>query len=106
MKPINALRTPGYVYILTNKNKTVLYIGVTSDLKQRIWQHKNHFFQHSFPDKYNLEYLVYFEECFDIEEAIAREKILKGWKREKKEALIATMNSTWEDLIVALLAEE
>lgn len=44
MKPINALRTPGYVYILTNKNKTVLYIGITSDVRPRIWQHKNHLF--------------------------------------------------------------
>ena len=103
MKPFNALRTPGYIYILTNKNKTVLYIGVTSDLKQRIWQHKNHFFKNSFSDKYNLEYLVYFEECFNIEAAIAREKILKGWKRERREALIAIMNPRWEDLGAELL---
>ena len=105
MKPVNTIRTPGYVYILTNKNKTVLYIGVTSDLRQRIWQHKNHFFKNSFAGRYNLERLIYIEECFDIESAIAREKVLKGWTRERKESLINSINPDWKDLSVTLLLE-
>jgi len=88
----------GSVYIMTNKIKTTLYIGVTADLQVRIRQHKEHHFQNSFTDKYNLEYCVYYENFYSIEEAIAREKQIKKWSRIKKENLINSLNSHWIDL--------
>lgn len=102
MKNNFSLYTPGYIYILTNKGKTTLYIGVTSDLEARIWQHKAHFFKNSFTDRYNLEYLIFWEAHDDIRTAITREKQLKKWRREKKEMLIATQNPEWEDLSLLL----
>ncbi|HLK31397.1 MAG TPA: GIY-YIG nuclease family protein [Puia sp.] len=88
----------GTVYIMTNKNKTTLYIGVTSNFLARVQQHQNHFLKESFTDKYNLEYLVYYENFSSIEEAIAREKEIKKWRREKKEKLINSTNPDWKDL--------
>ena len=88
-----------FVYILTNKNKTVLYIGVTNDLKQRLYEHKHPTEgTRSFTQKYNCYYLIYYEQFEDINQAIAREKELKGWRREKKEKLIAPFNPEWEFL--------
>lgn len=92
------MQKAGFIYILTNKNKNVLYIGVTSDLKNRIWKHRNHIFQNSFTDKYNLEYLVYYEIFDNIANAIQREKQLKKWNRLKKENLINRRNKEWKDL--------
>jgi len=86
-----------YVYILTNKNNTVLYIGVTNDLKRRIYEHKNKLLE-GFTKKYNINKLVYFEETNDIKSAIAREKQLKGYTRFKKENLINLQNNEWKDL--------
>ncbi|HKJ06306.1 MAG TPA: GIY-YIG nuclease family protein, partial [Flavobacteriaceae bacterium] len=71
-----------YVYILTNKNKTVLYIGVTNNIKNRIAYHKTS--KSAFTYKYNCFYLIYYERFGDVNQAIKREKILKGWKRFKK----------------------
>ena len=88
----------GYIYIMTNKNKTTLYIGVTSDLKRRVWEHRTHAVPNSFTAKYNLEYCIYYETLSNIEDAIRREKILKGWTRAKKEILINKMNPDWADL--------
>jgi putative endonuclease len=88
----------GCVYIMTNKNKTTLYIGVTSDLPNRVYQHKTHAYPTSFSSKYNLEYCVYFEFFSRIEEAIDREKQLKRWRREKKNTLIEGVNPEWKDL--------
>ena len=86
-----------FVYILTNERRTTLYIGVTNNLEGRLWQHRNK--QGSrFTRQYNLTVLIYYETYPDPVSAIAREKQLKGWKREKKEALIATLNPDWEDL--------
>jgi putative endonuclease len=87
----------GCAYILTNKNKTTLYIGVTSDLQARLEEHKNGEYKNSFSNRYNLYYLVYFEYFSRIDEAIAREKELKGWVRKKKEDLINKVNPSWED---------
>ena len=87
----------GYVYILTNKTNTVLYIGVTNNLQRRVYEHKNKMID-GFTKKYHLNKLVYFEECSDINNAIIREKQLKGWKRDKKNALINNMNIKWIDL--------
>ena len=86
-----------YVYIMSNKTNTVVYIGVTNNLQRRIYEHKNELYE-GFTKKYKLHKLVYFEECIDINDAILREKQLKGWKRVKKNALIETINPEWIDL--------
>lgn len=88
----------GCVYIMTNKGRSTLYIGVTSDLYSRIHQHRTHCYPSSFTAKYALEICVYFESFSAIEEAIAREKQLKGWTRAKKNMLISAINPTWRDL--------
>ncbi|MED7788764.1 GIY-YIG nuclease family protein [Francisella sp. 19X1-34] len=93
----------GYVYILTNKNNGVLYIGVTSDIVKRVYEHKNKFVD-SFSKKYNLNKLVYFEVYENIEEAIIREKQLKKWNRAWKDRIINTMNSDWVDLYDKILS--
>ena len=79
-----------YVYILTNKVKSVLYTGVTNNLEQRIWEHYNRV--NSFTAKYNVYFLLFYESFQYINDAIAREKEIKGWKRERKEALIREFN--------------
>ncbi len=86
-----------YIYILTNKNNTVLYTGVTSDLEKRIIEHINKTFK-GFTQKYNVDKLVYFEEYGDIRDAIAREKQIKAGSRKKKEDLINSINPEWNDL--------
>ena len=89
----------GFIYIMTNKNKTVLYIGVTNNLVRRVFEHKNHLIKNSFNDRYNLEYCIYYEDFPSIEMAIAREKELKKWNRQKKEALINQKNPEWKELV-------
>jgi putative endonuclease len=86
-----------YTYILTNKNHTVLYTGVTNDLSRRCHEHKNKLIK-GFTEKYNIDNLVYFELFDFIDLAIAREKQLKGYSRAKKETLINSFNAKWEDL--------
>lgn len=86
-----------YVYMLSNRWHNVLYIGVTNSLEVRVWQHKAKKIS-GFTKKYNCDHLVYFEIYERIDQAIAREKQLKGWTRAKKNALIATMNPDWSDL--------
>lgn len=87
----------GYVYILTNKENGTLYVGVTSDLIKRIWQHKNKFVE-GFSKKYDLNKLVYYEVFNDIENTITREKQLKNWHRQWKINLINQQNPDWMDL--------
>jgi putative endonuclease len=87
-----------FVYILTNKHHTVFYTGVTSDLEQRIFEHKTKFYPNSFTAKYNCEKLVYYEEYSDIDEAIKREKQLKKYKKSFKVNLITKINPDWKDL--------
>ncbi|MCH6200313.1 GIY-YIG nuclease family protein [Aquiflexum sp. LQ15W] len=94
----------GAVYILTNKNKTTLYIGVTNDLQRRIYEHQNGLNPNSFVAKYNLFQLVYYEGFHSIEEAIMREKQLKGWTRKKKEVLIFSTNESWKDLTEEIMS--
>ena len=85
-----------YVYILTNRNKTVLYVGVTNDLKIRIYQHNHQEVNSkSFTTKYKCFYLVYYEHFLIIDDAIAREKQIKGWSRSKKNQLITKFNENW-----------
>ena len=86
-----------YIYILTNTHNTTLYVGVTSNLAQRVFQHKNKLVE-GFTKKYNLHKLVYFEQTLDVQSAIAREKQLKAGSRKKKVALIEKTNALWEDL--------
>ena len=88
----------GSVYIMTNSTRTTLYVGVTSDLRGRVLQHKEHFYKGSFTDRYNCTICVYFEHFGRIEEAIAREKEIKGWNRVRKNELISAMNPDWIDL--------
>lgn len=92
-----------YVYILTNKTTSVLYIGVTNDLIRRVYEHKNKLIK-GFTSKYNVERLVYFENTGDITVAISREKQLKGWTRIKKEALIKNINPLWNDMYQNLIS--
>lgn len=88
-----------YVYILTNKYKTVLYTGVANDLKKRLYWHQNHeAIDKSFTLRYKCFFLVYFEHFADIDTAIAREKQIKGWIRSKKDNLISEFNPTWKFL--------
>jgi putative endonuclease len=85
------------VYLLANKRNTVFYIGVTSDLIKRIWQHKEKLVE-GFTKKYNADKLVYYEVFDSIQEAIKREKQLKNWRREWKLDLIRSQNPEFKDL--------
>lgn len=85
------------VYILTNKSNRVMYIGVTNDLARRLFEHKNDCTD-GFTKRYHVHKLVYYETTSDVMSALEREKELKGWKREKKNALVETMNPEWKDL--------
>ena len=89
------------VYIVTNKTKTVLYIGVTSDLKRRIEEHRQGLID-GFTKKYRCTSLIYYETVEESYSAIEREKQLKGWTRKKKEVLIHSMNPEWKDLYETL----
>ena len=89
------------VYIMSNKNHTVLYTGVTSDLPKRVGQHRQKLSK-GFTSKYNCDTLVYYEFFAEMEEAIKREKQIKAGSRKKKEELINAMNSAWQDLSEAL----
>ena len=86
-----------YVYFTTNKNNNVIYVGVTGNLLQRIYQHKNKIFA-GFTKKYNVDKLVYYEIYNNIEDAIRREKQLKNWYREWKMRLIEEHNPEFNDL--------
>jgi len=89
---------PGFIYIITNKNNATLYIGVTSNLTNRILEHKEKQYQNSFSARYNLNKLVYFEQFQMIGDAIGREKQLKAGNRATKESLINSINPDWNDL--------
>jgi putative endonuclease len=95
----------GFVYILTNKNHTTLYVGVTSDLFNRTLDHRDKVFPKSFTAKYNLSKLVHYEMFDSIIDAIAREKQLKAGPRKRKEELINKFNPEWKDLFDVLVSE-
>ena len=92
----------GWVYIMSSHSRC-LYVGVTSDLHGRVWEHKNGVSIEGFSKKYKTHHLVSQEFFTDIESAIAREKQLKGWTRAKKIALIEKSNRGWEDLAPSFL---
>ena len=88
----------GCTYIVTNQYNKVLYTGVTSGLRARIWEHKTKFYPNSFTAKYNCNKIVWYETFSRIEEAIEKEKQIKGGSRKDKEALIKSINPSWKDL--------
>ncbi len=93
----NAMEKLYVVYIITNKNNTVLYTGVTNDLKRRVYEHKEKLVK-GFSSKYNLDKLVFYEVTGNIESAISREKQIKGGSRQKKIDLVNSVNPDWKDL--------
>ena len=86
-----------YVYILASKRNGTLYVGVTNNLKRRIYEHKNDLVE-GFTKRYKVHRLVYFEQTTDINSALHREKQIKAWKRKWKLDLIETTNRNWDDL--------
>ena len=86
-----------YVYLLTNWNDKVMYVGMTNNLERRVYQHKHKLIK-GFTSKYNVHKLVYFEHFGDVQAAIAREKQIKKWRREKKNNLVIESNPEWKDL--------
>jgi putative endonuclease len=92
------MKTPSYVYFLTNLLRTTLYIGVARNLPRRVEQHQQKAVP-GFTSKYKLDRLIYFEEHTSLLEAITREKQLKNWRREKKEWLINEVNPEWNELV-------
>ena len=86
-----------FVYILSNCDDSVIYIGVTGNLPRRLYEHRNGLVE-GFTKKYNVHKLVYYEHTSDVYSAISREKQLKKWRREKKNQLIEAMNPQWRDL--------
>ena len=87
-----------YVYLMTNWNHRVMYVGVTNDIMRRLDEHKNKLIK-GFTKKYNINKLVYFEETANVHSAIAREKEIKKWRRQKKNALVQSLNPEWSDLL-------
>ena len=87
-----------WVYLVSNNTRSTLYIGITSDLKVRMWEHRQGDKPGSFTERYHCSHLVHAEHFGDVQAALAREKQLKGWRREKKNALIASQNPHWVDL--------
>ncbi|MFZ2188378.1 MAG: GIY-YIG nuclease family protein [Candidatus Moraniibacteriota bacterium] len=85
-----------FVYLLTNNSKA-LYVGFTSNLKNRVWEHKNKIIK-GFTERYNIDKIIYFEQSENVYSAIQREKQLKGWTRKKKIALFERENPDWRDL--------
>ena len=86
-----------YVYMMTNRSRVVLYTGITNSLVRRVWQHQKSEIE-SFTKTYKVNRLFYYERFSDPRDAIAREKEIKGWRREKKNALVERMNPKWADL--------
>ena len=86
-----------YVYMMTNRSRVVLYTGVTNSLERRVWFHRNNTVK-SFTKTYKVDRLVYYEQFNEASDAISREKEIKGWRREKKNQLVQTLNPKWKDL--------
>ena len=86
---------------MTNRSRIVLYVGVTNDLERRLWQHRHGEIK-GFTQAYRVDSLVHYEQCGDVSSAIAREKEIKGWRRQKKNDLVETINPLWIDLSTSL----
>ena len=89
-----------FVYILTNKDRKVLYTGVTNNLERRTFEHIFKINKNGFAEKYNCDKLVYYEQTTNVQVAIEREKQIKSWKRQKKIDLINTFNPAWKNLFI------
>jgi len=87
-----------WVYIMTNRSLHALYVGVTNDLERRVWEHRQGVGS-AFVKKYHVNRLVHVEEYQDVNEAIGREKQLKGWRRQRKNELVMVANPGWADLM-------
>lgn len=96
------MQQSGYFYIMTNTHNSVLYCGATTDLYNRVLEHRNKIFQNSFTSRYNIDKLVYFEAYTFAGDAFQREKQMKAGSRKKKIDLIRSMNPQWEDLFPKL----
>ena len=92
-----------YVYIMASVTNVTVYVGVTSDLIRRAYEHRSHLDPDSFTSRYDVHKLVYYEQTADVRAALEREKQLKGWRRSKKNALIESTNPEWKDLYPYLL---
>ena len=90
-----------YVYLLTSSNNKVMYVGVTNNLTRRVYEHQNKLVK-GFTEKYNVNKLVYYEQTNDVFTALTREKEIKKWRREKKNALVVQLNPHWNDLSSAI----
>jgi len=88
-----------YVYILTNWNNKVMYVGMTNNLERRILEHKSKLIE-GFTKKYNVTNLVYYEVFDDVKVCIEREKEIKGWRREKKNKLVEKVNPKWKEIVI------
>ncbi len=86
-----------WIYLLASRKNGTLYVGVTSDLRARVWQHRTGSVE-GFTKQYGVTTLVYFEEFHDVRDAIARENEIKGWTRKRKIGLIEAANADWDDL--------
>ena len=86
-----------YVYILTDKNNKTMYVGQTNDLERRLYEHK-HKLVDGFTKRYNVDKLVYYEVCESVMSTIEREKEIKGWRREKKNRLVESVNPDWKEI--------
>ena len=87
-----------FVYMMTNRPRGVLYVGMTSNLVGRVWQHRTHYYKGCFTDRYNLERLVWAQCYREVGFAIKREKLIKRWVRPWKYALVEAENPDWDDL--------
>ena len=87
-----------YVYILTNWSNKVLYVGVTNNIRRRLYEHQQGIFE-GFTKKYHVHKLVYVEQFGEVRDAIAREKQIKGWSREKKDQLVESVNPNWNEIV-------
>lgn len=101
MKDGESLSKNYYVYIITNKNNTVLYTGVTNDLIRRVYEHREHLIK-GFTEKYNVGKLVYYEMYTDVNQAITREKQIKAGSRQNKLDLVNSFNKDWKDLYLVI----
>ena len=93
------------VYLLTNKNKTVIYTGVTNNLERRLYEHEHNLVT-GFTSKYNVDQLMYFEQTNNVDSAISREKQIKSWSRARKNQLIESMNPHWQSLNAIVKGQE
>ena len=88
-----------YVYILTNWNNKIMYVGITNNLQRRLYEHQ-HELVDGFTKKYHIHKLVYYDCCGEVTSAIAREKEIKGWTRARKNALVESKNPNWEEITI------